>query len=725
MGLPWLLFFCTVYAVGATSDPNEDDPNILHAYDCNKPVSSERYSLLEVGSCKRPDSLYTHTNRSAQILQTRQWDQTDVFACDIFVTFTITQCTFNHHTALVRSYNRVIPLTREQCKRIHDTQEYVFYQQIIPVKINAVTHADRIIVGSRDKQGYCHKGANPFHDIVTNVVYEDAIVDAKLRIKVQHYKAKLDLVKNQIILRSNVLCDFSDGECQDVEQGNSFWSPSPPPTSCSRYGYNVLHDGPVTHLTLRNGNGTTDDYLVANIGSRLFAFKLQDSFKDCGGLIYHHTEFPAITVIFDIAYYHTDNNSQATPELSSFYLSKLMFLEITHTNNYNNLLADSIYKRCLLEQQLIRTKLSLLQAFPESAGHLLFNRPSGKHALTLGETVLVYTCERVVVEIKKNSTECYSSLPVIYNGVTKYLSPVTRVLQNFAELQACSRLAPVYFKIRGDTWIKLTPTIEIVEKPPKILNPTEPITLGLSKYRHISASGLFNLEDVRQFEQQLHYQNSRQTLASHLAKGLVDRDISQNGRISLYGLLNQEDLAKIAKNTFYAIYGWISNIGSFFSAIVGTALIFQIFKYIISTFLRCFHLQQEFGFSCLICAGLWSTLSQFLLIQKDIFMGTRRPNNRRTVDLRALENGEVIALQETSLSQGITASTAEPHHSRSLSAPLASPPPAIHPPSHVYPDLTLDPSAPRQPVTHGHHNEVRVTQSHVTTLPSPSFIRRN
>ena len=316
-------------------------------YECKAPEDLRTYSLVQIGECTLPEVLGSTHNKSIQVLLDPTYYRVPVKSCSVFGTFQISVCTFNHHTSLIKTYDRVIRLSREECERVHFTGEYVFYNKTYAVRRNASTTISVFAKGNRDKTGWCSN--EPFTDVTTGESYADAVVEVTLNIILTDYNAQVDIPSGNIILKSGLLCTYSapNSTCDDLYQGQIYWQKATLASQCDRHYFNVLYSGEATMLTSRDSPSSEQEEYVIVESDRTFAIWLTDTYRFCGLTLYN-TEYAGLKILFDIEYFRALDSPTAAPDPMIFYLSKMMYMEYSYKTNLQKLHVHSLQKRCLI-----------------------------------------------------------------------------------------------------------------------------------------------------------------------------------------------------------------------------------------------------------------------------------------------------------------------------------------------------------------------------------------
>ena len=474
-----------------------DTPPLI-GFLCDDPDSVAFYSLNSIGDCQPPKVVNSGTNRTIQVLMDPNYDSVPVKSCSVLAHFTLTLCFAHGHSSFLKAYDKVIEISRDECSKMTDSGEFVFYNRTIKFPVNTSFPYMIYIQGARSDNGDCTGGR--FLDDVHNRVYDKVIVLVNLKIQTKSYRAKVDLSSGNLILASGATCSFSDplGHCYDIFEGDTYFDRATPLPRCDRSLFQVLYSRPATVISSQaSPNQPFKTYAVVDTPDKAFAILLAEEYRSCG-FSFRSTEYPNLHVLLDVEFFKSPETS-VTPDTLIFYLSKLLYQEFRTRTSLEQLHIHSLQRRCLLERDLFKTKLAILQSYPAAAAHLLFPDPLGKHGLVRGEALLASTCTKEVVYFRATSDRhCWDRLPITYGAnISAFLSPVTHVIVDSASPVHCSKLAPVLFQVQTEVWVSLDPTHSLLQVNPVVLQPFHHFLLR--KLRPLVPIAFFRIKKFRNF----------------------------------------------------------------------------------------------------------------------------------------------------------------------------------------------------------------------------------
>lgn len=91
-----------------------------------------------------------------------------------------------------------------------------------------------------------------------------------------------------------------------------------------------------------------------------------------------------------------------------------------------------------------------------------------------GEAVQI-TIKCVPVEVVIRTEKCYAELSITVRNNSFFLTPKSRIITKIDNERECSNELPTLYRIE-DTWIQLTPHIQVRQLPPQQLKPMAALT---------------------------------------------------------------------------------------------------------------------------------------------------------------------------------------------------------------------------------------------------------
>lgn len=115
-----------------------------------------------------------------------------------------------------------------------------------------------------------------------------------------------------------------------------------------------------------------------------------------------------------------------------------------------------------MQREILKNRLLLAPLAPNAVSTLIKSN-LGYVGRILGEVLYVMQCTPKVATIRRTD-KCYHELPVEVNNQSKFMAPVTHILQKHAREITCNSITPPLYQIGGD-WIGLTPYPSLKHAP--------------------------------------------------------------------------------------------------------------------------------------------------------------------------------------------------------------------------------------------------------------------
>ena len=242
------------------------------AYDCKNPSTNiSAISLRDVSRCPDVEKGYLTEQGYIQILEKRTYEYLHVYSCLIEVTRLITYCgAFSHQSAVDGGLSSYIhEVGGEECRKIHAFQQFkgINGHVISKLKPNATMSISLTLAGKIDSKHNC-EGAQYIED---GRKWDNAVVQAEVKVTLQDYFTKVALDENEIHLRNGIKCPFLNGYCMDTINGESTWDLNYP-QMCKQF--NILHEGIAEFVTENNKLQNRHQYVVVEEKAKVFAIQL-------------------------------------------------------------------------------------------------------------------------------------------------------------------------------------------------------------------------------------------------------------------------------------------------------------------------------------------------------------------------------------------------------------------------------------------------------------------
>jgi hypothetical protein len=152
-------------------------------------------------------------------------------------------------------------------------------------------------------------------------------------------------------------------------------------------------------------------------------------------------------------------------------------------------------QKCALERQILQNALSLASIAPDEMASRIM-KALGYTAVTAEEVIHLIKCIPVTCKVRHTET-CHNELPIIYNNVSMFLLPRSRIITKSDTVRDCNELLSVMYKIH-DIWFRIgtRPTETLL--PPIIQPLTKPVWKYISPTT-LATSGIYTSEDLESF----------------------------------------------------------------------------------------------------------------------------------------------------------------------------------------------------------------------------------
>ncbi|XP_071573424.1 uncharacterized protein [Temnothorax nylanderi] len=217
--------------------------NGIIGYDCGTSnFNVTTVSLLEIEECNIPLMEPHVEETNIQLLQLAKFDTIHVIQCKISISRTIYYCGMHSHIATVTNAQAeyIIDTTVDQCKNMHKTGTLIINVNnvINGLKVNHTTSRPITFAGSATTDGQCFgtQYSDPYG------TWQNVVVQGIITISLNSHQAITNIETNQIHLKTGTTCQYSDGNCIDIEGKYTFWE-TILNDYCKFNHYDVLYEG--------------------------------------------------------------------------------------------------------------------------------------------------------------------------------------------------------------------------------------------------------------------------------------------------------------------------------------------------------------------------------------------------------------------------------------------------------------------------------------------------
>lgn len=583
----------------------------LLGFDCgSQHLNVTSVSLLGTGDC---DDEYHTTNSTSvyvQLLQLSEYSYTEVMQCKMEISRTIQYCGMHSHVSAVNNARMeyLLDVGYEKCQRA--LQDGIFSMgnagEIAGLKPNTTSVHSLMLAGSVSNNGRCQgtQYSDPYG------TWDNVIVDALLRISLKTSYVPVHLSSGRILLKSGTVCDLSNGFCIDSEDGHTYWKPMPT-SSCNFHQYDVLYEGQAVKTT--NSDRTSPSPTVYSLSTEDITFALTASKEQplCGYTLLT-TEHPKLFILETKrgdTFAHHGTIPVGNLDIFTYVNSKFVYVEKHMRQQMTSLYNDVVKQRCELEKEVIRNTLSFATLQPDEFAYRLMKGP-GYMAVAAGEAIHIVKCIPVDTLVRK-TPECYHELPVTVRNASFFLTPKSRLLTKFGTVRECTYELPTLYLIE-DTWIQFTPDPHVREVKPQQLKPLTSLSWKYLTPGSLATSGIYAQKDTDRLRNRIMFPAEKPALLNLMARGMTGQPV-KDGSVSIYNLLDEASLQKIAETTASRIWGGFVKFGSATAGIFGIFIIVRLIKLTIDTLIHGYALHSAYGCSLYIFGAVWSSLTHLLL----------------------------------------------------------------------------------------------------------------
>nr|QPZ88439.1 putative glycoprotein [Soybean thrips chu-like virus 4] len=582
-------------------DYKEYDGNV--AYRCGgNQMDISKIDITSPGNCSGQMKDVENSSEKIILLQRANGFETEVIQCKVTATLHIYGCGMFSHIYLKQNFydQRIMELTRKQCNDIHKNNAFRYSKDSKDWDLkdgNITVSISETLVGSISESGAC-EGGTFYHDGRTHT---SVVVIANYKIQKSSFKVTVDFEQNKLRLKSGSSCDYSDTICMDDEMGTLVWDKQP--KKCQTSDYIVIYKGwsNVTSSALYDNKVM---YSVIN-KDQIFSLMAKTEIEACGFSAIQ-TEHPKLVIV---KYDNTDPtlfNSFRTEELDIFlYMnSKFVYIERFLEREITSLYRAIKLQNCLMDTEIIKTKLAIAVIDPVEFAYLLKSKP-GYTAFLTGEVINIVKCYPVNVQTIATS-RCYQELPVSYNNTQMFVRPKSKLLVDTGtEIKCNSHTSPLH-KISG-VWYSFSPTMQVAINP-NVLQPNQKDFWEPSITGNTMKSGIYPYESTQELNKIIMYSTNKEAVASNFISGIMTTD-SDISKIKLDRYMSIDELSTKLESYWEKTKGFFWFIGAFSTYMMGVIVFLKLFKFIVDTIVHCFNLYTIFGFGWVLLLAFWDTMT--------------------------------------------------------------------------------------------------------------------
>lgn len=571
------------------------------AFDCGirrqNDIDIATYSLVDTKKCDVNIRNVNITTFYGQVVQKNKIKYIKVLQCKIKLHRTVHGCSWLSYLVPIENgvQEYLLDITRDQCKKLHETGYFVYNSNIIisDVKVNTSTTRTLYLAGNAEDRS-CNTGS--FSDRFGS--YSKVLVEGVFTITLTSYTAKVDVENKNIILTSGLTCDFDRMECIDSMNGYTFWERLTD-ESCFKNKLELIYEGNISRIEEHIDNITTINYMI---DTEKYLIMLEDK----GFIEVCFNKFIRTQSAETYILQNHENFLKAkhvTVDYTKYFSNKLT-LVYKHLENEmkDNYLAYTKHD-CENQISIIKQKIDLAYSAPEQFAFDLMG--PGFTGQLAGNVIHIIKCQPVEIKINPYPKICTQDIPILYHNEPLFMSSTSNIIIKHSQKLKCNKILPIKFKINGN-WIKFTPALRLAKAPRK-LGPEPRENFKPTGIKDLENRGIYTQDDIKDYQNSINFPHERTAIIDNTAKEI--RDFRNTENIDL-----EENFFQAYLTRHISIY-WekYKDFGAISAAIFMTVTIIMIIGYVINIILNAFQIKNIVGCSYKLGAALFSSTTHWIV----------------------------------------------------------------------------------------------------------------
>lgn len=596
------------------------------AYDCtHKDINITSFSLTGVEPCKSDLNNVTTQEMKVQVLQTKHHFDILVHQCKVVFKREVHHCGMHSHISLyANSYKYILKeFTDSECLKLHQTGSLQVYNELFirEIRRNSTSRGKIYVAGSMEGSTCSgttyYDGQNTFINAVVSYEYE---------ITLRTSLAVLDTTKDELLFKSGLTCDYRASSCIDSLDGFYTWDHLIN-LDCSISKFSIIYEG-LANKTYGSSpsQGISRAMYTAIAGDRMFSIQSISKYEICGSIGYT-TDHAGVYIIETNHIPLNKQNVVTHPQdldIFTYFNSKITLVEHHIQNQINNLYKHLIYELCNVERSLMEAKLTMARRNPQDFASNFMKKP-GYTGVISGEVIYVIECKPVYVTISPMDT-CYQEIPVLYNDVRNFISPVTRILQRHGEEIECTPLLMPKYKF-GDRWYNFDGRAMEV-KQPHTLTSTIDVNWSYDPLPNLMQGGVYDAANVKKMHDMIYDHDDKRAASTIVARSMLDRETNVQD-FHPHNLIREDYIETRVKKYWNKLLSISTVFGQFTSSLIGLWLIIKVTKYFLDSFVHGKILYDIYGFSWRLIAAFWDSLA-VCLTHRYLYKSSSPPSHSPT-----------------------------------------------------------------------------------------------
>ncbi|XP_046587861.1 uncharacterized protein LOC124293010 [Neodiprion lecontei] len=583
--------------------------NSFVAYDCGAPsMNITTLSLINIKECNIPISNPVAIDTNIQLLQVAEFSSVKVIQCKVEIHRSVFHCGMHSHTSAV-SYGDIEyidEISRDACRDLHYARSYRTHRQLFTqIRLNSTTSRPIVLAGDVDNSGNC-KGEH-FSDHYGS--WNDVVAYGQIFITLQDYEATVNIQRNEIILRSGVRCEYSSGNCIDVEGGNTYWDIIQA-DRCSFEKYSVLYQGAAQKIKDNTIGKYGQEICSVTTNDITFALSVRGTYPLCGYRLIK-TEHPKLFILDKMTgnlFTKINGITVRNMDIFTYVNSKLIYLERHVRNQIIALYNDAILQQCELENKVLHTALSTAPLAPAEFAFHLMKQP-GYIAYIAGEVVRVAKCVPVDVRTRKTN-ECYQELPIFRGNESLFMLARTHILVKSGNQIECNVFLSPMFNI-DNAWYSTSPNLIPAIAPDEMSTNTKKSWKYVTP-ENLATGGIYSNEDIEKLRANIMFPVEKPAVLNTIAREATGQ-ISADHGLSVNSLIDKEAIKRSLEEAWGTVYNFFNTVGTFSATLLGAWITFREIKFLIDTLVHGYALHLVYGWSMWLIGAIWDSVTNLLL----------------------------------------------------------------------------------------------------------------
>lgn len=177
----------------------------------------------------------------------------------------------------------------------------------------------------------------------------------------------------------------------------------------------------------------------------------------------------------------------------------------------------------------------------------------------------------------------------------------------------CDSIINAQFRLDG-SWYAIDKTRHPVPSPQE-LAPTPIVNWEPKSIQHLAKSGIYSYEESERLRARVMNPYERDAISNIIVRGVTGKQFDRQG-ITLTNLVDDGMVDDLGSRIGKKIWGYFSIFGNVSAGFIGMYMVARIVKFSFDTLIHCRALYEVYGLSVALVAGIWGSLTGYLIHQK-------------------------------------------------------------------------------------------------------------